>query len=103
MDQKILTANLEWKNAGDISEGEQLIAFDEFGIGTNPEVKHFCQDILIDEKIGGTVHVALGRAYPKVGGTNRSAIHWDIIKEMRQEGEIYLDGELIFKNGKMLL
>ena len=81
--------------------GASLIG--EFGIGTNPEVKHFCKDILIDEKIGGTVHLALGRAYPKVGGTNRSAIHWDIIKEMRQEGEIYLDGELIFKNGKMLL
>jgi aminopeptidase len=81
--------------------GASLIG--EFAIGTNPEVKHFCKDILIDEKIGGTVHLALGRAYPKVGGTNPSAIHWDIIKEMRQEGEIYLDGELIFKNGKVLL
>jgi aminopeptidase len=75
----------------------------EFAIGTNPEVKYFCKDILLDEKIGGTVHIALGRAYPKVGGTNQSAIHWDIIKDMRQEGEIYTDGKLIFKNGRVLL
>ncbi len=81
--------------------GASLIG--EFAIGTNPEVNYFCKDILIDEKIGGTVHIALGRAYPKVGGTNQSAIHWDIIKDMRQEGEIYLDGELVFRNGKVLL
>ncbi len=81
--------------------GASLIG--EFAIGTNPEVKHFCKDILIDEKIGGTIHIALGRAYPKVGGTNQSAIHWDIVKDMRQEGEIYLDGELILKNGEVLL
>lgn len=81
--------------------GASLIG--EFAIGTNPEVNYFCKDILIDEKIGGTIHIALGRAYPKVGGTNQSAIHWDIIKDMRQEGEIYLDGELVFRNGKVLL
>lgn len=75
----------------------------EFAIGTNPEVKLFCKDILIDEKIGGTIHIALGRAYPGTGGKNQSAIHWDIIKDMRDEGEIYLDGKLIFKNGKVLL
>jgi aminopeptidase len=75
----------------------------EFAIGANPEVTHFCKDILIDEKIGGTIHIALGRAYPQSGGTNQSAIHWDIIKDTRQEGEIYLDGTLIFKNGQVLL
>jgi aminopeptidase len=75
----------------------------EFAIGTNPEVKHFCKDILIDEKIDGTIHIALGRAYPSVGGTNQSSIHWDIIKDMRQEGEIYLDDRLIYRQGKMLL
>lgn len=82
-------------------EGAKKIG--EFAIGTNNEITHFCKDILIDEKIGGTIHIALGRAYPKCGGTNKSAIHWDIIKEMREFGEIYLDGKLIFKNGKMLL
>lgn len=75
----------------------------EFALGTNPEVTTFCKDILIDEKIGGTIHIALGRAYPSTGGTNQSAIHWDIIKDTRKEGEIYLDGALIFKNGKVLL
>ncbi len=75
----------------------------EFAIGTNPEMKYFCKDILLDEKIGGTVHIALGRAYPQVGGTNQSAIHWDIVKDTRQESEIYLDGQLVFRNGKMLL
>lgn len=81
--------------------GASLIG--EFAIGTNPEVKHFCKDILIDEKIDGTIHIALGRAYPKVGGTNQSSIHWDIIKDMRQEGQIFLDGRLIYQNGKMLI
>lgn len=81
--------------------GASLIG--EFAIGTNPYVDHFCRDILIDEKIGGTIHIALGRAYPKVGGTNQSAIHWDIVKDMRTEGEIFLDDKLIFKKGKILL
>jgi len=81
--------------------GASLIG--EFAVGTNPELKIFCKDILLDEKIDGTIHVALGRAYPSVGGTNQSAIHWDIVKDMRQEGEIYLDGELIYKQGKFLI
>jgi len=75
----------------------------EFAFGTNSKVKYFCKDILLDEKIGGTIHIALGRAYPNTGGTNKSAIHWDIIKDLRQEGQVYLDGKLIFENGKMLL
>jgi aminopeptidase len=85
----------------DTDAGAGLIG--EFAIGTNPEVKFFCKDILLDEKIGGTIHIALGRAYPNVGGTNKSAIHWDIVKDTREEGEIYLDGALIFRNGKILL
>jgi aminopeptidase len=75
----------------------------EFAFGTNDEVNHFCRDILLDEKIGGTVHIALGRAYPGTGGTNKSAIHWDIIKDLRQEGQVYLDDKLIFENGNMLI
>ena len=81
--------------------GASLIG--EFAIGTNPAANIFCKDILIDEKIDGTIHIALGRAYPKTGGTNQSAIHWDIIKDMRQEGEIYLDDRLIYRTGKMLV
>jgi aminopeptidase len=75
----------------------------EFAIGTNPAINLFCKDILLDEKINGTIHIALGRAYPDAGGTNQSAIHWDIVKDMRQEGEIYLDGKLIYQKGKVLL
>jgi aminopeptidase len=75
----------------------------EFAFGTNPAVKHFCKDILIDEKIGGTIHVALGRAYPMTGGTNPSAIHWDIIKDLRQEGQVFLDDKLIFEKGAFLV
>jgi aminopeptidase len=75
----------------------------EFAIGTNPEVTRFCKDILLDEKIGGTIHIALGRAYPKTGGRNISAIHWDIVKDMREEGEIYLDDKLIYQKGRMLI
>ena len=61
-------------------------------MGTNPGVTRFCKDILIDEKIGGTIHIALGRAYPECGGTNKSAIHWDIVKDIRREGTVYADG-----------
>ncbi|UCD78903.1 MAG: aminopeptidase [Desulfobacterales bacterium] len=75
----------------------------EFAFGTNPAVKHFCRDILLDEKIGGTVHIALGRAYSSTGGTNQSAIHWDIVKDVRKDGRVYLDGRLIFENGNMLI
>ena len=75
----------------------------EFAFGLNDAVTHFCRDILLDEKIGGTVHIALGRAYPDNGGTNQSAIHWDIVKDTRREGRVYLDGEVIFENGKMLI
>jgi aminopeptidase len=81
--------------------GASLIG--EFAIGTNPEIKHYCKDILFDEKMGGTIHIALGRAYPNCGGTNQSAIHWDIIKDMRLEGEIFMDGKLIFQAGQMLI
>jgi aminopeptidase len=63
----------------------------------------FCKDILIDEKIGGTIHVALGRAYPECGGTNKSALHWDIIKDIRKDGAVYVDGEPVLQNGVFLM
>jgi len=81
--------------------GASLIG--EFGIGTNPSLTMFCKDILIDEKIGGTVHVALGRAYPECGGTNKSALHWDIIKDIRQQGAVYVDGQPVLQNGAFLM
>jgi aminopeptidase len=74
----------------------------EFAIGVNDAVDRFCYDILYDEKIGGTVHIALGRAYREVEGTNQSAIHWDIVKDMRQEGAVYLDGKKVWERGQFL-
>lgn len=75
----------------------------EFGVGTNFGIDRFSYDILYDEKIGGTVHLALGRAYAETGGINQSPLHWDIIKDLRQEGVIYLDSEKAFENGQFLV
>lgn len=86
-----------------LSTDEGASRIGEFAIGTNPYWTIFCKDILLDEKIGGTIHIALGRAYPQTGGTNQSAIHWDIVKDMRQEGEIYLDGKKVYQNGVFLV
>ncbi|MEZ4861870.1 MAG: aminopeptidase [Caldilineaceae bacterium] len=72
----------------------------EFAIGTNYQIQRFTKSILYDEKIGGTMHMALGAGYPESGSKNRSAIHWDFICDMRQESEIWVDGELFYKNGK---
>jgi aminopeptidase len=82
-------------------EGSGLLG--EFAFGMNPHVNRFCKDILIDEKIGGTIHIALGRAYPECGGTNQSAIHWDIVKDLRQQGAVYLDGKAVLENGKLIV
>ena len=72
----------------------------EFGIGVNYDIKNFIKHILFDEKIGGTIHLALGMAYPEGGGKNKSAIHWDMIKDLRRGGKLFIDGKLIQKNGK---
>jgi aminopeptidase len=75
----------------------------EFAFGLNPHVNRFCKDILIDEKIGGTVHIALGRAYPECGGANQSAIHWDIVKDLRGGGVVYLDDRVILEKGQLMV
>ena len=75
----------------------------ELGIGTNFRIQHPSKQILFDEKIGGTVHLALGRSYPQTGGTNVSAIHWDMICDLREGGAIYLDGQKFQENGEFLL
>lgn len=74
----------------------------EFGIGLNFGIKKHIKNILFDEKIGGTIHLALGMAYKKGGGRNESAVHWDMIKDLRHGGDIYVDDKLIQKNGKFL-
>jgi aminopeptidase len=75
-------------------------AIGEFAIGTNPYVDRFSNDILLDEKIGGTCHIALGRAYPECGGTNESAIHWDIVKDIRTVGSVQVDGRTVVEHGQ---
>jgi aminopeptidase len=65
----------------------------ELGIGTNPGIDRPTGSVLLDEKMAGTVHVALGRSYPETGGTNKSALHWDLICDLRGEGRLLADGE----------
>ena len=84
-----------------MDEGADRIG--EFAVGTNFGIDRFCYDILYDEKIGGTVHIALGRAYAQCGGVNKSALHWDIIKDLRQEGIVYLDGHKVLEAGQFLI
>ena len=71
----------------------------EFAIGTNYEIDHFSRNILFDEKLGGTFHMALGSGYPETGSKNKSMIHWDMICGMKTDSEIILDGEVVYKNG----
>jgi aminopeptidase len=75
----------------------------EWAIGTNKKINRFIKNILFDEKIGGTFHFALGRGYPETGSKNKSAIHWDMICDMRDGGEILVDGELFYKSGDFLV
>jgi len=72
----------------------------ELGIGTNYNIDRFTKSILFDEKIGGTIHMALGAGYPETGSKNQSALHWDMICDMRTDSEIRVDGELFFKDGQ---
>jgi len=72
----------------------------EFGIGLNPGITKFVKQILFDEKMIGTIHLALGMAYKEGGGKNDSAVHWDMIKDLRKGGAFYVDGKCIQKNGK---
>jgi len=72
----------------------------EFAIGTNAGIQRFTRNTLFDEKIGGTCHLALGRSYPDAKGENESAIHWDMVCDLRAGGEIWVDDTLIHRDGK---
>jgi aminopeptidase len=74
----------------------------EFAIGTNYGITRFTKNMLFDEKMGGTLHMAIGASIPESGGLNKSALHWDILKDMR-DGEISADGKTFYKNGKFLI
>jgi len=75
----------------------------EFAFGLNEHIQRFTRNTLFDEKIGGTVHMALGSSYPETGGRNESGIHWDLICDLRRGGEVYADGELILRDGRFLV
>jgi aminopeptidase len=85
----------------DTDEGARRLG--ELGIGTNFGISTGTKEILLDEKIGGTVHMAVGMAYPESGGTNSSAVHWDMVCDLREGGSITVDGEELQRDGKFLV
>ncbi|MFT7119851.1 MAG: aminopeptidase [Neolewinella sp.] len=74
--------------------------FGEAAVGTNYTIDRFSKNILFDEKIGGTVHMAIGQSYAQAGGKNESTVHWDMIADMKKGGIIYADGEEIYRDGR---
>lgn len=74
----------------------------EFSFGMNESIQEFTRNTLFDEKIGGTVHLALGKSYPESGGTNQSGLHWDLVCDLRQGSEVYADGEVVYRDGSFL-
>ena len=85
----------------DTDEGSRFVG--EFAIGTNEGIQRFTRQILFDEKIGGSFHLALGAGYPETGSQNQSAIHWDMICDLRHGGEIWVDEVLLYKDGKIVI
>jgi len=84
----------------DQDQGARFIG--ELSLGTNYEVRRFTSNLLFDEKIGGTCHLALGKGYPETGSKNTSGLHWDMVCDLRDGGEVFADGKLIQKNGRFL-
>ena len=84
----------------DMDAGARVLG--EVAFGLNYEIDRFTRNILFDEKIGGTMHLALGSGFPQAGGQNTSGLHWDMICDLREEGEVYADGELVWKAGRFL-
>jgi aminopeptidase len=82
-------------------EGSKRVG--EFAIGTNYSIQKFTRNTLFDEKIGGTVHMAVGSSIPESGGVNESGIHWDMVTDMRDGGKIYADGKIVYKDGKFAI
>ena len=103
-DGKVVRATAEKNEAFlirtlDADEGSRILG--ELGIGTNFGIEAFSGEILLDEKIGGTVHLAVGASYPETGGVNQSAVHWDMVCDLRSGGRISIDGETLMEGGKL--
>lgn len=104
-DGKVVEANatrgLSFLNAMlDMDQGARFLG--EVAFGLNYNIKNFTKEILFDEKIGGTMHMALGQSYPETGGLNESGLHWDMVCDLH-EGKVYADGQLCYENGKFIL
>jgi aminopeptidase len=84
----------------DLDDGASRLG--EVAFGLNYEIDRFTQNTLFDEKIGGTIHVALGSSFEDLGGQNRSVLHWDLVCDLRADGEVYADGELVWRAGRFL-
>ncbi len=82
-----------------MDEGARRVG--EFAFGLNYGIQRFTKNTLFDEKIGGTLHLALGKGYPQSGSKNDSALHWDMVCDLREGGEVYVDGKLFSKNGEL--
>jgi aminopeptidase len=82
-------------------EGAKYVG--EFAFGTNSGIQRFTKNTLFDEKIGGTIHLAVGLGFPESGSKNKSAIHWDMVCDLRKGGEVRVDGTVFLKDGKMLI
>jgi len=83
-----------------VDEGARRMG--EFAFGLNESITEFTLNTLFDEKIGGTMHFALGKSYPETGGVNGSALHWDLVCDLREGSEVYADGELVYRDGRFL-
>ncbi len=94
------TANDYLQSLLDMDVGARIPG--EVAFGLNYEIDRFTRDILFDEKIGGTVHLALGSSFKNLGGENDSGLHWDMICDLRADGEVYADGELVWKAGRFV-
>lgn len=92
--QELLTALLN------TDDGSRYLG--EWGIGTNYGIQQFTKNMLFDEKIGGTIHLAVGSGYPETGSVNQSGLHWDMLCDM-SESEISVDGELLYENGEFVI
>jgi aminopeptidase len=92
--QEILTSLLN------TDDGARVLG--EWGIGTNYNIRQFTKNMLFDEKIGGTIHLAVGTGFPECGSQNSSGLHWDMLCDMA-ESEITVDGELFYKDGKVVI
>ena len=118
MGREVEDVRLEFKNGKVVSESagknqeflSAMLNMDkgarflgEVAIGTNYQIKRFSKNILFDEKIGGTCHLAVGASIPEAGGKNKSSLHWDMVCDLKRNAEIVADGKVIYRNGKFLI